>query len=285
VSEGLSAGKFFGEHVKSCSLEGFKVSELVYSHDFQGTPPHFHEHSLMKGNLGGTFTHSFGNKAAWVSVPGTMDYCPSGMVHWHTSHRSRVRLLVIEVHRSRLGTEIAESDLMRSPVNLRGERCRWLLAKLYRGFNEVERDSASRLEVEGVFLMLLSDTMRTKANKLRTPPWLHKAREIVHERFRESLTLKEIAQTVDVHPAWLASAFHRAYHQTVGDTLRHLRVDYASSQLRETNKTLAEIALEAGFSDQSHFSNVFRRLVGSTPTQYRRNSSSAWRAAEVSELG
>jgi AraC family transcriptional regulator len=283
VSKGLAAGKFFGEQVKTGSLDGFKLSELAYSQDFQGTPPHFHEHSLMKANLEGAFTHVFDSKTAWVSVPWTLDYCPSGMVHWHTSHRSGVRLLVIEVHRSRLGMEEGGSEILRSPVNLRGERCRWLLSKLYRGFHEMESDSASRLEVEGVLLMLLSEVARAKDNESRTPPWLSRALEIVHERFRETLSLKEIAQEVDIHPAWLASAFHRTYRQTVGETVRQLRVEYASRRLLETDRRLAEIALEAGFSDQSHFSNVFRRLVGMTPTQYRRDNSSSECPAQTPE--
>lgn len=270
MTEGLAAGKFFGERVKTCLLEGFKLCELVYPPGFEGTPPHFHEHSLMKVNMGGTFKHMCGDKAAWLSVPWTLDFCPSEMVHWHNSHQSQVRLLVIEIHPSHLGADNIKRERLRSPVTLRGDRYHWLLSKLYQGFKEMELDSASPLEVEGVLLMLLSEVMRVRSNNNQTPQWLRRAREIVHERFKDPLTLAEIAQAVDIHPVWLASAFHSAYHQTVGQMIRQLRVEYASQELVETDRPLAEIALEAGFSDQSHFSNIFRRLTGTTPSQARR---------------
>ncbi len=272
VTEGLAAGKFFGERVRAHSLEGFKLSELVYSQDFVGTPPHFHEHSLMKANLGGRFNHIFGTKTTWVSVPWTLDYCPSGVVHSHNAHQSRVRVLVIEVHPARLEASEGKPEHLRSPVSLRAERSPWLLSRLYRGFKEIELDTACPLEVEGTLLMLLSEILRINGNKHRTPRWLRHAREIVHDRFRESLTLAEIAHEVDIHPVWLASAFHSAYGKTVGQMIRQLRVQYASDQLVSTDRPLAEIALEAGFSDQSHFSNIFRRLVGASPTQFRRSS-------------
>jgi AraC family transcriptional regulator len=270
MARGLSTGRFFGERVKNCALEGFKLSELSYSPEFQGTPPHFHEHSLIKINIEGAFKHSFEGNVAWTSTPWTLDYCPSGVVHWHNSHQSRVRLLVIEVDPARLDADQNQPEALRSPANLRGQQHRWLLSRLYRGFREMDCDSASCLEVEGVLLLLLSEVARAKNHDFRSPPWLRRVRDIVHDRYREALSLKQIAAEVDVHPAWLASSFHKAYGQTVGEAIRQFRVEYASKQLSETDRPVAEVALEAGFADQSHFSNVFRRFTGMTPSQYRR---------------
>jgi AraC-like DNA-binding protein len=47
--------------------------------------------------------------------------------------------------------------------------------------------------------------------------------------------------------------------------------------LRDTNRPISEIALEAGFYDQSHFTNVFRRFLGTTPQRYRAQKSSRTR--------
>jgi AraC family transcriptional regulator len=272
VIEGLAAGRFFGERVKTWSLEDFKLTELAYSEDFEGTPPHCHERSLMKANLGGTFNHSFGSRNAWLSVPWTLDYCPSGVTHWHNAHRSQVHVLVIEIQRLRLEADEGKLERLKSPVSLGAERCHGLVSKLYRAFNEIELDTAAALEMEGILLMLLAEILRFEGKKRQTPQWLCQAHEIVHERFRESLRLTEIAREVGVHPVWLASTFHDAYRQTVGQMIRQLRVQYASEQLISSERPLAEIALQAGFSDQSHFSNMFRRLVGVSPTQFRRNS-------------
>jgi AraC-like DNA-binding protein len=46
-------------------------------------------------------------------------------------------------------------------------------------------------------------------------------------------------------------------------------VEQAARELAETDEPLSEIALRAGFYDQSHFSNVFRRVLGVSPAAYR----------------
>lgn len=226
--EALSAGKFFDQKVKTCSLEGFKLSELVCSRDFQGTPPHYHEHGLMKANLGGRFNHVFEGRKSWVFVPWTLDYCPSGMVHWHNSHQSRVRVLVAEIPPSCLLAAEDGLEHLTSPISLGADRCRCLLSRLHRALDEIEVDTASPLDVEGILLMLLSEILRFNGKKHQTPRWMSQAREIVHERFKERLTLSKIAQEVGVHPVWLANAFHSAYRQTVGLMIRQLRVQYAT---------------------------------------------------------
>ena len=54
--------------------------------------------------------------------------------------------------------------------------------------------------------------------------------------------------------------------------MRRLRVELAGRWLTDTDLPLAEIALAAGFCDQSHFSNLFRRIIGVTPSHYRRQA-------------
>jgi AraC family transcriptional regulator len=52
--------------------------------------------------------------------------------------------------------------------------------------------------------------------------------------------------------------------------VRRVRIERAAEQLGAGDRPLAAVALAAGFSDQSHFCNVFRRLTGMSPSAYRR---------------
>jgi AraC family transcriptional regulator len=70
----------------------------------------------------------------------------------------------------------------------------------------------------------------------------------------------------------LARGFRKAYGCSVGAYLRWLRIVHAARRLAESDEPLAEIALEAGFADQSHFSNVFRRETGLSPSVFRREA-------------
>jgi AraC family transcriptional regulator len=106
----------------------------------------------------------------------------------------------------------------------------------------------------------------------RTPPrWLLRARDLLHARFTQNLSLDEIASEAGVHPVHLARVFRRHFECTPGDYLRKLRVESACRQLTSSDMPLSEIALSAGFADQSHFTKNFRRLMQMTPGEFRRN--------------
>jgi AraC-like DNA-binding protein len=56
----------------------------------------------------------------------------------------------------------------------------------------------------------------------------------------------------------------------VGAYIRRLRMSWAAERLASTKKPISEIALEAGFTDQSHFTRAFVKFSGNTPANYRR---------------
>ena len=100
---------------------------------------------------------------------------------------------------------------------------------------------------------------------------IERAREIIHAHFSDKLTLSAIAESIGVHPVYLAREFRNRYNCTIGGYIRHLRIQFACRQMANSDVTVAEIASAAGFFDQSHFSRTFKRLTGSTPTNYRKN--------------
>jgi len=143
-----------------------------------------------------------------------------------------------------------------------------LSLKLYHEFQST--DYASRLAIEGLILEIVAQACREGERRDNgEPAWLRRVREILHERFAEALTLGEIAELVDIHPIYMATAFKAHFHCTIGEYVRHLRVEYACRELSQSGRSLAEIAATAGFSDQSHFSRVLKERLGVTPTEYR----------------
>lgn len=134
-------------------------------------------------------------------------------------------------------------------------------------------DSASPLVMEGLALELLGHTVRSQIRFRKLPPHsLKLAYELIHDRFTESLTIGEIALIVGLHPVYLVRAFRKHYRTTIGEYQRKLRIEFACRQISATNLSLADIAVAAGFYDQSHFYRTFKRIVGMTPTEYRATS-------------
>jgi AraC family transcriptional regulator len=66
--------------------------------------------------------------------------------------------------------------------------------------------------------------------------------------------------------------FRDFYGKSPGEYLRQLRLDWAEAQMRITDAPLSQIALQAGFADQSHFTRTFKRHTGLTPGKYRQAS-------------
>ena len=69
------------------------------------------------------------------------------------------------------------------------------------------------------------------------------------------------------------SHFQRAFKESTGTApcayITQLRIERSKAMIRNTTESLAQIALACGLSDQSHFSRLFRKVVGATPTQWR----------------
>lgn len=136
----------------------------------------------------------------------------------------------------------------------------------------LDRDELTPLVVEGLALELLAEACRLAgpARRRRGPRWLRQVSDLVHSEFTRRLTLADCAREAGVHPVHLAQSFRAYYGESIGQCVRRLRIDLASRRLVETPKPLAEIALEVGFSDQSHFTKVFKRARGLTPGGFRR---------------
>jgi AraC family transcriptional regulator len=83
------------------------------------------------------------------------------------------------------------------------------------------------------------------------------------------VTLAGAAAAGGVHPAHLAREFRVHYRTSVGSYVRGLRLAWAAQRLAGTNDPIADIAVEAGFADQSHFTRAFRSYSGLTPRAFR----------------
>ena len=91
----------------------------------------------------------------------------------------------------------------------------------------------------------------------------------MREEYRHRVTLDDLAGAEGRHPAHLARAFKSRWGMTTGDVLRRVRVAAAVRLLQETDAPLSVVAVEAGFSDQSHMGRWLRRYVGLTPGNVR----------------
>lgn len=102
------------------------------------------------------------------------------------------------------------------------------------------------------------------------PRWLRQTRDWLHDAYEQPLTLADAAVEAGVSPVHLSRAFRHQYGATMGDYLRAVRLTCVQQSLRETATPISQVALDAGFYDQSHMTRCFKQAFGMTPGAYRR---------------
>lgn len=92
-----------------------------------------------------------------------------------------------------------------------------------------------------------------------------------NRRFTEKVTLEDIAQYASYSKYYTSSMFHKLYGMTIQEFIVTLRIEYAKKLLLESDLPITDIVLESGFASNSNFYLQFTKLVGISPTQYRKN--------------
>jgi len=240
---------------------------MVYSPCFR-IGRHAHERAFFGFVLEGGYQETFEQRQRECH-PCTFLFHPEGERHSELHYEAVVRIFCFEPAPNWLEKVRDRSSCLREPFASQGGPLVTLAARLYREFRI--QDSFSPVAMEGLALELLATACRGQFERESKPPrWLRQIRDLLHERFSEDLSLEELASQVGIHPAHLARAFRHHYRCTVGDYVRHRRMTQARDQLISSDVSLSEVAQALGYSDQSHFSNTFKRYTGMTPGQFRK---------------
>jgi len=107
------------------------------------------------------------------------------------------------------------------------------------------------------------------ANATATPPGVLRMAEVISERFREPLTVEQVADAAGLHPGHAMRRFRAHLGMTVVDYLTRQRVAEAQRLLITTGLPVQSVGLRSGFGSSSRFYAAFRQIAGTTPKRYR----------------
>jgi AraC-like DNA-binding protein len=139
-------------------------------------------------------------------------------------------------------------------------------------FETHQGDFASPLEIEAMATELLG---RMKSNSEsahcpRPPAWVLRVRDLLEDCYVADLDITDLAGEAGVHRVHLARVFRAHFGTGPGEFVRRARFRRARELLLRTTLPLAQVALEAGFCDQSHLVRATRRALNMTPGALRR---------------
>lgn len=128
-------------------------------------------------------------------------------------------------------------------------------------FEHVERARSSVVDV---------DVSGPRARGALSPWQRHRAEELLVASMDTRPSLDAVAAACGLSRGHFARAFRSTFGLPPRAWLRSMRIERARRLIRESGRTLSEIAAATGFSDQSHLSRTFKRATGKNPADYRR---------------
>lgn len=92
----------------------------------------------------------------------------------------------------------------------------------------------------------------------------------INENFREKIPLTEIAKHFHMSHKYFCRFFKNSFNKTFVEYLNDVRIENSVSLLNEKNISITEAAISCGFSNMSYFTHTFKKKMGCTPSQYKK---------------
>jgi AraC family transcriptional regulator len=263
----FGSGAFYGRRASERRVGGLHLAELeptVADHDVR---MHAHDDAHLVLVATGHYISSADGMPAVTTVP-TLVLNPPCTEHRDRFQQLAGRFMTLSIPRG-LWRDYAHAARLPSAAIRLTETAvahAMLLLRELHGW-----DSGSKLVVQSGLAEILDDASALRTERLGTgPAWLLRAHSRLAEDSEHAPELAELARQADLHPVYFSRAFRQRYGCSPGDFLRRCRMQRATALLhRRKDMPLADIAAAAGYVDQAHFSNAFKRVFGITPGRYR----------------
>lgn len=97
------------------------------------------------------------------------------------------------------------------------------------------------------------------------------ATKYIYNNFRKPLTLEEVSSVASLSPTYFSKKFKLITGMGFKEYLNYVRLKHAQTALLTTNSSITDIALEYGFNDSNYFKDLFKKVYGKSPREYRKN--------------
>ena len=249
-------------------------AESAYQKGFS-QPMHQHDYANVSVIVTGAIRERV-ESSIHEGVAGHVVFKPAGIPHGNACGSKGALVFRIELHGGAADDPFG-SHRLRNYTWMPGGPALGLMLRARREHRR--SDPESNLDLECLAAEVLThvpgrDSVRLSSDadvRGPEPKWFRSLRDLLHTRFDEPLRVTSLAEEVGVHPVYLARVFRRRTRGTLGEYVRWLRLGRSIERMRQGDCSLADIALETGFSDQAHFCRTFRSGMGRSPGAFRKD--------------
>jgi AraC-like DNA-binding protein len=143
---------------------------------------------------------------------------------------------------------------------------------LYSWSKYLQKEKHTQQPFESLLLNVFNKYLKhTPGSKRKIPAWAQELKEIIQDHIDTNLSLKEISKGLEINPSYLSREFSKYFEDlSFGEYIRKQRIEKAVELMKSSSYSLTEIAYLTGFSDQSHFTRIFKKYTGQNPSIYRK---------------
>ena len=152
------------------------------------------------------------------------------------------------------------------------EKGMFMYDALYSWAKHLQHEKHTQQPFEDLLVTVLNRYLKNKpGSKKKTPAWAQELKDIIQDHIDANLSLKELSKGLDINPSYLSREFSRYFeNMSFGEYIRKQRIERAIELMQQPAYSLTEIAYLTGFSDQSHFTRIFKKHTGQNPSVYRK---------------
>jgi AraC-like DNA-binding protein len=257
-------GSEFSAYVHECDLKAFHT-------------PHFHKNMEIILCITGECTCVEGERRYLLRAGDAIFIFPYRAHSFLLSEGASVRIVTFSELLILTLAKIMEGKSARSPVfRPSSEAMGYFLTEMDRMYgvkseHNKELPTVERMKTKGL-LYTIGGEFLSGAELIPESGSVTLAAEIVQyltENFRRDVSLHDIADEMGYNYQYLSRTFHKLFGINFREMLNQYRFDYACALLRDTDRSVAEIAFESGFQSLRSFNQFCKETVGRTPKELR----------------
>jgi AraC family transcriptional regulator len=223
---------------------------------------HVHANPYLALHVLGSYRDRDGSGEISINGPAAL-FFPAGSAHEMAIGGSGLATVIVEFDSAALRYAVGGA------AGLKRSRS-WVGGEIGRHANRLAHAWLSDMSERrrfGLTAAFLNAALAT-AQHCRAPSWLVRLEALVDAEYRAP-NVERWAKQIGVTRPWLVRAYRHWRGEGLGEMLRRRRVEAAAILLESTDLQLAEIAVEAGFCDQSHMNRAFGKILRRTPAVAR----------------
>lgn len=210
---------------------------------------------------------------------GDLVFIAPGELH-HSMYLSGINCEIITLYFKKEHLHLSDhtklQSFMGSIPTLYQEDFHSLLGRMLSENSQIDEYSESFLTcyLQEVLLLLMRHSVMNEAD-----PDLLNARDAdimlatkyIYKNFQRPLTLEEVSSVASLSPTYFSKKFKQTTGMGFKEYLNYVRLKHAQAALLTTSNTITDIALEYGFNDSNYFKDLFKKIYGKSPREFRKN--------------